>query len=134
MKKILLFVVTSLCLFFVGCDNDNKEDIISLTPQELIQTTWEVELNRYSENGEVEHKEYGIIEFNSSEEGAYINGEGSGDPVTKNPLYYQINRRKIIFKNSPLVGGWTIIEKSKNKIVLQAYLPQMYRSILVKKY
>ena len=43
MKRILLFVVTSLCLFFVGCDNDDKDDVISLTPQELIQTTWDVE-------------------------------------------------------------------------------------------
>ena len=77
MKRILLFVVTSLCLFFVGCDNDDKDDVISLTPQELIQTTWDVELNRYTENGKVEHKEYGIIEFNSAVEGMYINGEGT---------------------------------------------------------
>ena len=100
MKRILLFVVTSLCLFFVGCDNDDKDDVISLTPQELIQTTWDVELNRYTENGKVEHKEYGIIEFNSAVEGMYINGEGSGDPATVNAVYYQIDGRKIIFKNS----------------------------------
>ena len=120
MKRILLFVVTSLCLFFVGCDNDDKDDVISLTPQELIQTTWDVELNRYTENGKVEHKEYGIIEFNSAVEG--------------NAVYYQIDGRKIIFKNSALVGSWTIMEKSKNRIVLQAYLPQEYKVILTKKY
>lgn len=112
MKRILLFVVTSLCLFFVGCDNDDKDDVISLTPQELIQTTWDVELNRYTENGKVEHKEYGIIEFNSAVEGMYINGEGSGDPATVNAVYYQIDGRKIIFKNSALVGSWTIMELS----------------------
>lgn len=134
MKRILLFAVTSLCLFFVGCDNDDKDDVISLTPQELIQTTWDVELNRYTENGKVEHKEYGIIEFNSAVEGMYINGEGSGDPATVNAVYYQIDGRKIIFKNSALVGSWTIMEKSKNRIVLQAYLPQEYKVILTKKY
>ncbi len=134
MKKILLCVVTSLCLFFVSCDNDDKDDVISLTPQELIQTTWDFELNRYAENGEVEHKEYGIIEFNSAVEGVYINGEGSGDPATVNTLYYQIDGRKIIFKNSALVGSWTIMEKSKNRIVLQAYFPQMYRAVFVKKF
>ena len=133
MKRILLFVVTSLCLIFVGCNNDEKDDVIALTPQELIQTTWDVELNRYAENGEVEHKEYGIIEFNSAVEGMYINGEGSGDPSTVNAVYYQIDERKIIFKNSALVGSWTIIEKSRDRIVLQAYFPQMYRAVFVKK-
>lgn len=79
-------------------------------------------------------KEYGIIEFNSAVEGMYINGEGSGDPATVNAVYYQIDGRKIIFKNSALVGSWTIMEKSKNRIVLQAYLPQEYKVILTKKY
>ncbi|SRR3712207_1781661 len=133
MKKILLFVVTSLCLFFVSC-NDKEEFAILLTPQELIQTTWDVELNRYAENGEVEHKEYGIIEFNSAVEGVYINGEGSGDPATVNALYYQIDKRKIIFKNSALVGTWTLIEKFPKQIILQAYLPQEYKVVLTKKY
>ena len=80
------------------------------------------------------YKEYGIIEFNSAVEGMYINGEGSGDPATVNAVYYQIDGRKIIFKNSALVGSWTIMEKSKNRIVLQAYLPQEYKVILTKKY
>ena len=65
---------------------------------------------------------------------SYINGEGSGDPATVNAVYYQIDGRKIIFKNSALVGSWTIMEKSKNRIVLQAYLPQEYKVILTKKY
>lgn len=64
----------------------------------------------------------------------YINGEGSGDPATVNEVYYQIDGRKIIFKNSALVGSWTIMEKSKNRIVLQAYSPQMYRAVFVKKF
>ncbi|MGP1539968.1 hypothetical protein [Bacteroides pyogenes] len=119
MKKILLFVVTSLCLFFVSCNDKDKEEFaILLTPQELIQTTWDVELNRYAENGEVEHKEYGIIEFNSAVEGVYINGEGSGDPATVSALYYQIDKRKITFKNSALVGTWTLIEKFPKQIIL----------------
>lgn len=135
MKKILLFVVTSLCLFFVSCNDKDKEEFaILLTPQELIQTTWDVELNRYAENGEVEHKEYGIIEFNSAVEGVYINGEGSGDPATVSALYYQIDKRKITFKNSALVGTWTLIEKFPKQIILQAYLPQEYKVVLTKKY
>lgn len=135
MKNILLFVVTSLCLFFVSCNNDDKEELaISLTPQELMQTTWDVELKRYAENGEVEHKEHGIIEFNSAVEGMYINGEGSGDPATVNTLYYQIDNRKIIFKNSALVGNWTIIEKSKKYIVLQGYFPQKHQATFMKKF
>ena len=68
MKRILLFVVTSLCLFFVGCDNDDKDDVISLTPQELIQTTWDVELNRYTENGKVEHKYNPQIQISAESE------------------------------------------------------------------
>ena len=64
----------------------------------------------------------------------YNNGGGSGDPATVKAVYYQNDGRKIIFDNSALVGSWTIMEKSKNRIVLQAYLPQEYKVILTKKY
>ena len=135
MNKILLFFVMGICFILAGCDkDDNEESEILLTSQELIQTTWDAELYKYNENGEVEHKESCIIEFLTDTEGLYINGEGSGDPPAVNKFYYQVDKRKIVFENSALVGIWTLIGKSQKQIVLQAYLPQEYKTVLTKKY
>lgn len=135
MNRVLSFFAMSICFILASCDkDDNNESVTFLTPQELVQTTWDVELYRYNENGEVAHKESCIFEFLTDTEGLYIYGEGSYNPPAVNKFYYQIDRRKIDFKNSVLVGIWTLIEKSPKQIVLQAYLPEKCKAILTKKY
>lgn len=135
MNKILLFFAINLCFIFAGCNKEDNEEFENmLTSQELIQTTWDVELYRYNENNEIEHKESCIMEFLTATDGQYINGEGSGDPPTLNKFHYQVDKRKITFENSILVGVWTLIDKSPKQLILQAYLPQKYKAVLTKKY
>lgn len=134
MKKRLVFVVTSLCLFLASCNNDDKDEVILITSQELIQTTWDVECIRYNENNEVEHKESCIMQFLTDTTGLYVEGYGSGDAPILDNFHYHVDKRIITFENSILVGIWTLIDKSPKQLILQAYLPQKYKAVLTKKY
>ena len=123
-----------MCVLFSGCSNvENGEVEVVLTAQELIQSTWNGCITRYDKDETVGHKEFFIVQFLTESEGKYINGEGSGYPSEVDKLFYQINNRIITFRHS-IVGEWTIMEKTKNQIILQAYLPQKHVMILDRKY
>lgn len=118
-----------------SCSNDDNDSDPTLTASELLQTTWNACVCDYDEDGkEVVHEEYLIVEFLTETQGKSINGEGSGDPSAVWDLYYYIDGRIITFESSALVGNWTVIEKSKNSIVLQSYRPEKSVATLTKLY
>ncbi len=120
-----------------GCSDDNDDSEPTLTASELLQTTWDVCVRDYDTDGkEILNEEYLIVEFLTETEGKSINGEGSGYPSAVNYLYYyyQIDKRIITFENSALVGIWTVIEKSKNRMVLQSYRPKKSVATWTKQY
>ncbi len=118
-----------------NCSDDNDDSEPTLTASELLQTTWDVCVRDYDTNGkEILNEEYLIVEFLTETEGKSINGEGSGYPSAVNYLYYHIDKRIITFENSALVGIWTVIKKSKNRIVLQSYRPKKSVATLTKEY
>lgn len=102
-----------------SCSDDDNDTEPTLTASELLQTTWNACVCDYDADGkEVVNEEYLIVEFLTETQGKSINGESSGDPSAVWDLYYCIDGRIITFKNSALVGNWTVIEKSKNSIIL----------------
>lgn len=118
-----------------SCSDDDNDSDPTLTASELLQTTWNACVCDYDADGkEVVHEEYLIVEFLTETQGKSINGEGSGDPSTVWDLYYYIDGRIITFESSALVGNWTVIEKSKNSIVLQSYRPEKSVATLTKLY
>lgn len=118
-----------------SCSDDDNDSEPTLNASELLQTTWDACVCDYDADGkEVVNEEYLIVEFLTETQGKSINGEGSGEPSVVSDLYYYIDRRIITFKNSALVGNWTVIEKSKNSIVLQSYRPEKSVATLTKLY
>lgn len=108
-----------------SCSDENNDSEPTLTASELLQTTWNACVCDYdADRKEVVHEEYLIVEFLTETQGKSINGEGSGDPSAVWDLYYYIDDRIITFEDSALIGNWTVIEKSKNRIVLQSYRPE----------
>lgn len=127
----LLLSVWSL----VSCSDDDNDSEPTLTASEVLQTTWNTCVCDYDIEGkEIVNEEYLIVEFLTENQGKSINGEGSGYPSEVNDLYYHIDGRIITFENSALVGNWTVIEKSKNNIVLQSYRPEKSVATLTKQY
>ena len=118
-----------------SCSDDDNDSDPTLTASELLQTTWNACVCDYDADGkEVVHEEYLIVEFLTETQGKSINGEGSSDPSAVWNLYYYIDGRIITFESSALVGIWTVIEKSKNSIVLQSYRPEKSVATLTKLY
>lgn len=116
-----------------SCSDDDNDTEPTLTASELLQTTWNACVCDYDADGkEVVNEEYLIVEFLTETQGKSINGEGSGDPSSVWDLYYYIDGRIITFESSALVGNWTVIEKSKNSIVLQSYRPEKSVATLTK--
>ena len=118
-----------------SCSDDDNDSEPTLTASELFQTTWNACVCDYDADGkEVVNEEYLIVEFLTETQGKSINGEGCGDSSAVWDLYYYIDGKIITFKNSALVGSWTIISKSKNSIVLQSYRPEKSVATLTKLY
>lgn len=118
-----------------SCSDDDNDSEPTLTASELLQTTWNACVCDYDAAGkEVVNEEYLIVEFLTETQGKSINGEGSGGPSAVWDLSYCIDGRIITFKDSALVGNWTVIEKSKNRIVLQSYRPEKSVATLTKQY
>lgn len=118
-----------------SCSDDNNDSEPTLIASELLQTTWEACVCDYDAEGKaIVNEEYLIVEFLTETRGKSINGEGSGYPSMTDDLHYQIDGRMLSFANSALVGVWTVIEKSKNKIILQAYRPEKSVATLTKQY
>ena len=116
-----------------SCSDDDNDSEPTLTASELLQTTWDVCVCDYDVDGkEVINEECLIVEFLTETQGKSINGKGSGYPSEVSDLFYHIDGRIITFKNSALVGNWTVIEKSKNRIVLQSYRPEKSVAALTK--
>ena len=116
-----------------SCSDDDNDSEPTLTASELLQTTWNACVCDYDADGkEVVNEEYLIVEFLTETQGKSINGEGSGGPSAVWDLYYYIDGRIITFESSALVGNWTVIEKSKNCIVLQSYRPEKSVATLTK--
>lgn len=127
----LLLSVWSLA----SCSDDNNDSEPTLIASELLQTTWNARVCDYGTDGaEIVNEEYLIVEFLTENQGKSINGEGSGYPSEVSDLYYHIDGRIITFENSALVGNWTVVEKSKNNIVLQSYRPEKSVATLTKQY
>lgn len=135
MKNLLSFLALSIFLLLVcSCSSDDDINLEStLTADELVQTTWNVILCQYDDNGEMTHKEHHIFEFDTDKSGHYINGEGTGYSPVVHKFIYRINKRKIYF-DEILAGDWTIIKKNKNEMVLQTYRPEECRAFFTKKY
>lgn len=123
MKKIL-FVLFSLCLVLTtSCGNDEPSYDLTLDQNELAQTTWKANQIKYDQNNNVTFSENSILEFIDEAQG---NFNQWGPDATHRHFNYIINKR--LFNILCIYGSWTLIEKKKNRLVFQAYLPE--KSIL----
>lgn len=129
MNKLLSFFAISMTmLLFSSCSND--EETLSLTVQELRQTTWNIDFYKYAGEDSSEEQESGVVQFRTETEGWYIIAGHSGG----NQFDYQVDDKLITITDSPLSGTWTVIEKAKDRMVLYTYLPTERKAILTKKY
>lgn len=119
MKTIKTLLFLSLSILLLSCGDDGNDDL-NLDVESLKQTSWGGSMVQSYIGGEsIRKSEVGII-FYTTENGQYdIKGEGNIDPeITR--FEYSVDDKMLFIKgNGSLKGYWLLIEKSKNRIVLE---------------
>lgn len=120
-----------------ACNNDNENGIVdeqefALTPQVLEKTTWNTVCTVYDFDGK-EYVTHCVLQFLTGKNGTATDLDLEGDMIKKISFSYSINGNIFSF-NKVFPGDHTIMEATKDKIILQAYLPQRNVIIMEKQY
>ncbi len=129
MKKLLTIVSLMICLVMTACGNDD-EPKQELTPEYLEATTWDAELTGTQSPVPNPISAHFIMQFLTKETGKCI--PTYGDTDYDGSFTYNITKDMILF-NGSLTGYWTVIERTKNKMVLRAYMPNEFNLVLTRK-
>ncbi len=128
MKKLSIFFMFIVCLFMTACSKDD-EPKPELTAEYLEATTWDAELNGSAYPNHTPISSHFVMQFLSKESGKCI--PAYDDDSYDGTFRYHITKDMITF-NGAFVGNWTVIEHTKTKMVLQAFLPHEFKLVLTK--
>lgn len=113
---LLLLFLTNL--LFLSCSDE--KDILKLDAESLKQTSWGGQhIESYNGGENVLYSEAGII-FYTTETGQYdLKYETDLEPSITKFEYFVDGKLLFIKKNISLGGYWMLVEKSKDKMVLE---------------
>ena len=132
--NILFFLL--LCVLLSGCkDNDIEDTDRTLDAESLKQTSWSgTMIDSYNRGDKIVKSDIGII-FYTNKNGKYdiITETDSGDINSYiDDFEYFVDGMMLFIKgNIYLKGYWLVIEKSKNKMVLEQSTGVGYKATLV---
>lgn len=125
MKKILLIFVC-LCSMFISCSKDDSVQEPVFVENELVQTTWSGCQYFYNDKDEIKETiEDFKVDFQNANEAIYI------DSVGYSYFNYKLVNRRI-WCSGGIPGYWTLVEKTRNRMVLQIYAPEKSTLILTR--
>lgn len=114
MKTIKLLFGVIFCILLVSCSDD---DDFRFNKESLKQTVWE---GRFIETNEdevaIETKNV-VFQFYTTEKGQYIINKEGYETVMWD-FNYVIDERMINITNGSLLGNYTLLEFSQNKMIL----------------
>lgn len=125
MNKLISFIAIVVALLSVSCSNDDEPTFGS---KDLIHTTWLGKDVCYEDGQEIASVSF-IVTFLTESEGKYIFVDENGSPTGDGHFTYNIDGDMITF-NGAIVGNWTIIERTKDNIILRAFLPKEHKMYL----
>ncbi len=128
MKKLSFIFIFIACLLITACSKDNEPNL-ELSAEYLEATTWDAELSIIAYPDPTANSAHFVIQFLTKGSGKCI--PTYGDTAYEGGFTYNIVKDMITF-NGSLVGNWTVIEHTKTRIVLQAFLPNEYNLVLTK--
>lgn len=130
--------VRYLALQMLNCRQTSETDSVqpeelSITAQELAKSTWLVSDNECVDEANKEYirKDY-IVQFTSETEGTSIYHDEEGN-ITGYAFSYEADGPILRFTGF-FTGYWTIRSKDKDRLILEAYLPQRHLLVMTKKY
>ncbi len=129
MKKLSIIFMIVASVFITACSNDD-EPKQELTAEYLEATTWDAELSGSAYPNHTPISAHFIMQFISKESGKCI--PAYDDDTYDGSFRYSITKDMITF-NGAFVGNWTVTERTKSKMVLQAFLPNEFNLVLTRK-
>ena len=129
MKKLSIIFLFFACLITTACSNDD-EPKQELTAEYLEATTWDAELSGSAYPNHTPISAHFVMQFLSKTSGKCI--PAYDDDSYEGSFSYSITKDMITF-NGSFVGNWTVIERSKTKMILQGYLPNEFKLVLTQK-
>lgn len=117
MNKLISFIAIVVALLSVSCSNDDEPTFGS---KDLIHTTWSGKDVCYEDGQEIASVSF-IATFLTESEGKYVFVDENGNPTGDGHFTYNIDGDMMTF-NGAIVGNWTIIERTKDTIILRAFL------------
>ena len=124
MNKLFLLITIIVGLLTVSCSHDEP----TFGSSDLIHTTWSGTDVCYEDGDEIASVSF-IVTFLTESEGKYIFVDENGSPTGDGHFTYNIDGNMITF-NGAIVGNWTIIERTKDTIILRAFLPKEHKMYL----
>ncbi len=112
-----------------ACSNDD-EPKLELTAEYLEATTWDAELSGSAYPNHTPITAHFVMQFLSKNSGKCI--PAYDDDSYEGSFTYGITKDMITF-NGAFVGNWTVTERKKNVMILQAYLPNEFTLVLTRK-
>ena len=123
MKKYFLMMFCLCCslVIMTSCDDDDSVEDISFVKGELYQTTWSGQQVIYDNQGNVKEVDHFYLEFQKEPTAYYI--QTDEEYIQRRFFKYKIEGKMLYAANGVIFGNWTILEKTKNKMTMQAFKP-----------
>ena len=129
----LLFVSTFLaCLTLCAACSDDELSL-EMTANDWEQTTWSAHEVAYDGQGNIAGESFYILEFQTRTTGKCTEQNADGEYGRTNPFNYTVDRKLVSFEGA-LTLQWTITERTKQKIVMQAYRENKFVMTLTRMY
>ncbi len=111
---------------FISCSKDDSVQEPVFEKNELVQTTWSGCQYFYNDKDEIKETiEDFKVDFQNANEAIYI------DSVGYSYFNYKLVNRRI-WCSGGIPGYWTLVEKTRNRMVLQIYAPEKSTLILTR--
>lgn len=132
MKRLIflsaLLAGLTLC---AACDDDGLSP--EMAAADLEQTVWDAHEVAYDGQGAIAGESFYILEFHTDTTGQCTELDAGGEYLRTNPFTYTVDRKLIGFQGA-LTLKWTVTERTKRKIVMQAYLENRFVMTLTRQH
>lgn len=106
---------------------------LEMTATDLEQTTWDAHEIAYDGQGNIVGESFYILDFQTDERGKCTELDANGEYLRTNDFYYTVDRKLIHFQGA-LTLNWTVVERTKHKIVMQTYLENKFVMTLTRQH
>lgn len=125
MKKVFLLII-GICSVFISCSKEDSLKEPTFVKDELFQTTWKGHQEIYHTDGHIYTEDF-FIEFQREPTAYYVT---TGREYNERRYFQYRLEGKMLYADGQIPGNWTLIEKTKNRLTLEGFVPEKSTLVL----